>query len=158
MNDPRALVRQLEACVQEELGAQKRVLDLLNRQEAALREGAPRAIDAATRAMQGELASLAARTERRNLLVRRLATVWSVDKGALTLASIAARSGKDGERLMRMRADLRLASARVARQTRRNAQTANLHQRTWNGILEDVLDALTGDDAPSDGRLVDAEA
>ena len=158
MSDLRTNLRQLEACVQEEHGAQARVLSRLKAQGVALQAGRPDEIATATRALEGELAGLAARTERRCALLRRLASSWGVSAGALTLASIAERAGPEGERLQRMRAGLRRVLAEVARQTRRNAQTAKLHQRTWNDLFEDVLGELVGSEAPAGGRLVDAEA
>lgn len=158
MNDVKVLLRQLEACVQEELGAQGRALEGLRAQGEALRLGDPAALDACGRRLEGELGSVAARGERRALLIRRLAGAWRVDPRALTLASIAERAGDEGRRLARMRARLREVAAGVARQTRRNALHARLAQRTWGEVLEGVLAGISGQSAPVDGRLVDAEA
>lgn len=158
MNDLNTNLRQLEACVQEEHGAQARVLERLKLQATALQGGDQDEIATATRALEGELVGLAARAERRNALMRRLAGLWGVSARALTLSSIAERAGAEGARLVRMRAGLRRVTADVARQSRRNAQTAKLHQRTWNRLFEDVLDELVGSDASARGRLVDAEA
>ncbi len=161
MKDTGLLLRQLEACVQEEIGAQGRALARLEAQEAALRAGAPQEIAASTRDLEDELESAGSRGERRSLLARALGARWGIDPKALTLASIAERGAKEGTRLVRLRDELRRATAGVARQVRRNALLARLHQRAWSEILAGSLEAAGGADSPIEetrGRLVDAEA
>lgn len=158
MTDVRALLRQLEGCVQEEIGAQARACERLQAQELALRGGQAESMHASTQALEQELASAPARAERRAALVRKLAAVWGLDARTLTLGSIALRSADEGQRLARLRKELRLSAARTARQTRRNALAARLHQRAWSEILEGALSAVGGEEALPGGHLVDAEA
>lgn len=161
MRDATLHLRQLEACVQEELGAQGRALAGLEVQAAALRAGDPARIAASTREVELELGSARVRGQRREHAVRALGGIWSVDPGLLTLASIAERAAEQGARLGRLRSDLRRAAAAVARQVRRNALLARLHQRAWSEVLDGALAAAAGSSARSDesgGRLVDAQA
>lgn len=158
MSDTRAILRLLEACVQEELGSQRRTLERLVAQQAALRAGEPGALDERGREIEAEIGASLERAERRTVLLHTLGAAWAVDSRTLTLASIAERSGRDGERLGRLRAELRSAAAATARQLRRNARAARTHQRAWSEVLEGVLSAATDADSPAGGRLVDAEA
>lgn len=158
MKDVRALLRQLEAGVQEEIGAQARAAERLEEQAAALRSGDPAALVARTGELERELAAAPARAERRAALMRLLAGAWAVDSRSLRLSSVALRAGDEGRRLEKLRGELRLAAARTARALRRNALAARAHQRAWSEILEGALCASAGDGAPAGGRLVDAEA
>lgn len=158
MNDVRALLRQLEGCVQEEIGAQGRAAARLEAQAEALRSGEAATLMESTVDVERELAAAPARAERRAALVRALATAWGVDPKSLRLSSIVLRAGEEGRRLERLRADLRTATARSARATRRNAMVARLHQRAWGEVLEGALAVVAGDEALPGGQLVDAEA
>jgi len=158
VSDVRATLRQLEGCVQEEIGAQGRAAERLEAQAEALRTGDPAALAASTLELERELAAAPARAERRAALVRALAARWSVDPRSLRLSSIALRAGDEGRRLERLREDLRGATARAARAMRRNALVARLHQRAWSEVLEGALATVAGDEALPGGQLVDAEA
>jgi hypothetical protein len=158
VNDLGALLRQLEGCVQEEIGAQARALERLTAQSAALRSGDAPRLDERTRELEAELSGAGVRADRRAALLRKLAALWAVDARVLTLGSIVLRSGTEGQRLGRLRSELRQAAARTARQLRRNALAARLHQRAWGEILEGTLSAVAGEQGMTGGRLVDAEA
>lgn len=158
MKDVRGLLRQLEGCVQEEIGAQGRVAERLEAQAAALRTGDPVVLASTTAELERELSGAPARAERRAALVRVLAGSWGVDSRSLRLSSIAMRAGSEGGRLERLRGELRAATARTARTTRRNALVARLHQRAWGEVLEGALAVVAGDEALPGGQLVDAEA
>lgn len=158
MKDVRATLRQLEGCVQEEIGAQGRAAQRLEEQAAALRRGDAAALCAATAELERELAAAPARAERRAALLRELARAWGVDARSLRLSSIALRAGDEGRRLEKLRGELRQAAAGAARATRRNALVARLHQKTWSEVLEGALCAGGGDQALPGGQLVDAEA
>ena len=157
MSDVRALLRQLEGCLQEEIGAQARACECLQAQEADLRSGDAQALDASSRALEVELSSAPARGARRALLIAKLAGAWRVDARSLTLGSIVQRSAGEGTRLKRLRDELRQVTAGMARQMRRNALAARLHQRAWSEILEGAIGAMAGDEALRGGHLVDAE-
>lgn len=156
--DVRATLRQLEGCVQEEIGAQGRAAERLEAQAEALRSGDAERLLERSAELERELSSAPARAERRAALLRRLAQAWGVDARSLRLSSIVLRAGDEGRRLDKLRGELRLAAARTARATRRNALAARLHQRAWSEVLEGALCAAGPEGAPPGGRLVDAEA
>lgn len=158
MSDVSAILRQIEACVVEELGAQRRVLERLAAQEAALRSTDPAALGARGREIEAEVDASLQRSQRRTALVGLLAAQWQVDARTLRLASIVERCGREGERLARLRGELRQAAAATARALRRNTRAARAHQRAWGEVLEGVLSAVAQGDVQSGGRLVDAEA
>lgn len=158
MKDVRATLRQLEGCVQEEIGAQARAAERLAGQAQALRSGDPAQLVEKTAELEREIAAAPARAERRAALLRELGAAWGVDARTLRLASIVLRAGDEGRRLDRLRGELRAAAARTARATRRNALAARLHQRAWSEVLEGALCAGSPDGAALGGRLVDAEA
>ena len=92
MNQVMTLLRQLEAHVQEEIGAQSRVLAALEAQGEALRSHESARIVAATSTLDAEIMAQARRTERRNELLSALAAAWSLPTGTLTLGSIVQAS------------------------------------------------------------------
>lgn len=158
MNQVMTLLRQLEAHVQEEIGAQSRVLAALEAQGEALRSHESARIVAATSTLDAEIMAQARRTERRNELLSALAAAWSLPTGTLTLGSIVQRVGDEGRRLARQREELAATVGNVARQSRRNGLVARLHQRVTSEVLQAVL-VESGDDAvlAEGGALVDAE-
>ena len=159
MNDVRAILRKLESWAVEELNAQRRTLERLQQHGAALRDGDPAALEARGREMEGEGAAGIERAARRTALLRLLGSQWGVDPKSLTLASVAERCGRDGERLARLRTDLRRAAAATARAVRANTRAARAHQRAWSEILGELLSLGPGQaDLPAGGQLVDAEA
>ena len=158
MNHVMTLLRQLEAHVQEEIGAQSRVLAALEAQGEALRSHESARIVAATSTLDAEIMAQARRTERRNELLSALAAAWSLPTGTLTLGSIVQRVGDEGRRLARQREELAATVGNVARQSRRNGLVARLHQRVTSEVLQAVL-VESGDNAvlAEGGALVDAE-
>jgi len=166
VSDVQVILRKLESWAVEELNAQRRTLERLQQHGAALRNGDPAALEACGREVEGEGAAGIERASRRAALLRLLGSLWSVDPKSLTLASIAERCGRDGERLARLRADLRRAAAATARAVRANLRAARAHQRAWSEILGELLSLGPGQlglgtdqaDAPAGGQLVDAEA
>jgi hypothetical protein len=158
MNQVMTLLRQLEAHVQEEIGAQSRVLAALEAQGEALRSHESARIVAATSTLDAEIMAQARRTERRNELLSALAAAWSLPTGTLTLGSIVQRVGDEGRRLARQREELAATVGNVARQSRRNGLVARLHQRVTSEVLQAVL-VESGDNAvlAEGGALVDAE-
>ena len=158
MNQVMTLLRQLEAHVQEEIGAQSRVLAALEAQGEALRSHESARIVAATAALDSEIAAQAKRSERRVELLSALAAVWSLPAGTLTLGSIVQRVGDEGRRLARQREELTATVGSVARQSRRNRLVARLHQRVTSDILQAVLVENGSESVLAEGgALVDAE-
>jgi hypothetical protein len=150
-------MRHLEAYVQEEIGAQRRTVSLLEAHEQALYTTLPAVIQEATKALEEDLRPVQARARRRDELLRAFGRLWGVEASTLTLGSLIERAGPDAERLQRQRQDLRDATAKVARQARRNAVAARTHQRLTADIIESLL-AQGGEPVENGGSLVNAEA
>jgi hypothetical protein len=157
MSNTTTWLRQLEACLQEELGAQSRWLTLLEAQERALLSHERETILATSSALQAEFSGASGRTRRRDELVGRLAQTWGVAAASLTLASIVERAGAEGERLRRQRGELEKVSRRVQKLARRTGSAARLHSRLSNDIVRACL-ATSGADVESSGAMVNAEA
>jgi hypothetical protein len=158
MNQVMTLLRQLEAHVQEEIGAQGRVLAALEAQGEALRSHDSARIVEATAALDREILAQARRAERRTELLTALANVWGVAPATLTLGSIVQRVGDEGRRLARQRDDLQHAAGSVARQSQRNGLVARLHQRVTSQVLQAVLvDGGDGASLTEGGTLINAE-
>jgi len=158
MNNETTLLRQLEAYVQEELGAQGRLTGLLEAQERALLSHEREQLEAASTALQAEFIGAASRAKRRDELVGQLAKSWNVAASALSLSSIVRRFGADGERLRRQRVELERAVKRVQKLARRTASAARMHSRLSNEIVRACLSAADGVDVHEGGSLVNAEA
>jgi len=152
------LMRHLEAYVQEEIGAQARLLALLEVQEQAVLASDQEAIVAANRKLDAELGSSAARARRRGLLLEGFGRSWELDPSTLTLSSLCERVGSGAERLQRQRTELRAVTAKVARRARRVGAAARSHQRLTAEIIETVLTGAEGEGLAAGGVLVDAEA
>jgi len=152
------LLRQLEAYVQEEIGAQGRIHTLLEAQSAALSSGVPARISESTRALDAETESAQRRGARRATLIAGLAQAWGLAASSLTLSSIVARTADEGERLARQRLELERAVLRVRKLTRRNNTIARFHQRLSADLLQAVLAPENDARVTDGGTLVDAEA
>jgi hypothetical protein len=136
----KTLSEALEALIGDEIAGKSRLEQELERQEKALVSGRPDDIDAATHAVEIELAREFDRARRREAIFARLASSWNVSAGALTLASIAERLGAGGEKLDAMRGELRASIARVLRRNRRVARLVHVQR----GIVNDTVTALLG--------------
>lgn len=148
------LVRQLEACLQEEKGVQGRLLALLEAQEKAALAGDGDALVITGDDLERELAGETTRERRRRELLAGFAAAFGVPARILTLSSIVERLGSEGERLGRLRAELRETLLAVRGKSKRVAVIARGHQ----DVLRDVLRVLLGDSSETGGVLVDAEA
>jgi hypothetical protein len=158
MSSVTTLLRQLEANVQEETGAQRRLLELLGAQDMALRSHAALSISETTRALEAPLESAERRTNARRAILASLASAWNVSADALTLSSIATRAGEDGERLRRQRDELERVTRSVQKLARRNGTVARFHQRLTADVLQAVLASDADAPVADGGTLVDAEA
>jgi len=136
-----ALIR-LDAWIQEETEAKKRLLGVLDRQHDAIAANDTAGIIDTGLALEEELSSNPRREKRRRELASELGRTWGVAGSTLTLGSILERAQGDGietDKLARSRAELRDAASRVLRRGRRIAALAKYHQ----GFLEELLSALT---------------
>jgi hypothetical protein len=153
-----SLINGLESWIQEELLARRRMLALLDRQEAAVKAARGLELEQCVRAIEEELEGQARRDEKRVKLFAELGASWSVDPSALTLSSIGERAGPAAERMLVLRDELAQAGEKLVRRNRRVSALLNAHQR----VIEELLGALVairgGDASARSGGLVNAEA
>ena len=158
MKSERSLLNHLEVCVAEDLVAQKRLVELLTRQEEMIVQNDTKGLQEATEAMEAELRLAPTRSGNRERILRQLARTWRVHRDTITLSSAAERAEEGGDRIRDLRRELRSTCADVARANRRLAALTTLHR----SIVRDVIDTLLGDENGSPillaGTLVDAEA
>jgi hypothetical protein len=150
------LAIQLEAWVQEEIGAQGRLSGALAALERAVRAGQARAISTAGTTLEAELAHAPAREARRRVLLGRIAASFGLAPQGLTLARVVARlevERVDVARLTELRAELRTRVAEVKKVTRRLAAMAQYHRGLFDELCQKLLDRGEG---ASSGQLVDA--
>ncbi len=151
------LLRQLEAYIQEEIGAQSRMLGSLEDQALALKINAPERMLAATQALESEIAATQSRSRRRNELLAGLAQSWEVAPEALTLSSVVRRAGEEGTRLARQRGELERLAQRTSTLARRNGTAARFHERLTQDVVRALLALEDGVCVEDGGRLVNAE-
>jgi hypothetical protein len=151
-------LRQLEAHLQDEIAAQHRAATLLAEEEAALLGRDPALVLERTTALERELHGGVARARRRAELFESLGALWNVPADVLTLSSIAERAGAQGERVRRMRGELRELCASNVKLARRVGALARTHQRFFSDVLQTVFGELGASNASAGGRLLDAEA
>jgi hypothetical protein len=143
-----------EAWLQEELGAQQALLATLGRLERAARAGSAAELEGGGTELAGLLAPADAREARRRALLARMGAALGADRATVTLSAFTARlaaSGIDGERLERLRRELRSTVADVLKVTRRLVAVARYH----GGLLDELCRLLTAG-AGGAGQLVDA--
>lgn len=146
-----SLVLKLESWVQEEIGAQRRMVDLLAKQEAEIMACRPEEVSACGKAIEGELSTVPGRERRRREVVEALARAWGLGSGVLTVSSVCVRldeAGIDATRLRRMRDDLRDATAKALRLGRRISVLARYHGE----LFQEVVGVLVGNPAGSQGE------
>lgn len=153
-----SLLNSLESYIQEETGARKRMLTIVERQERAIVSGSALALEQATRSLESELGAQIERTRRRENLFAAFGSLWGISPETLSLSSILERGGDDCSRLAALRRELRDATASLARRNRRLAALMTLHRR----VVHDLIGCLAQDDGASalsaSGTLIDAEA
>ena len=158
MRDPRAIAMHLCAWAREELEAQQATLDVLERQEQAVRERDLDGVEMTSIAFERLTARAQSRTKRRGQLLRLLADVWQVPVGALTLGSVAERLGPNGQELAGLRQELRDGAAEVLRRNRQVGALVATFRRVAGEVVELLLTDEDGTSLTTGGALVDAEA
>ena len=151
------LMRRLEAYVQEEIGAQRRLLEILEAQEHSIRSGDAAAIAQRGRKIEQVLSTRAERARQRNALMELFGRLWDVAPSTLTLSSICERMGEESALLLRQKEDLRNVVAAVTRSSRRLASAARLYRRLIAEVIETVLAGEDEACVSAGGTLVDAE-
>jgi len=151
------LVPRIEALVQEELCAQRRVLENLVRQENALTNADIASLEGALSEARDLAAGASPRESQRRMLLKDFERLWGVSAKSLTLGSIAARLGGSGRRLKRMRAELSDELREVGRTAARVRTFARYHQGVIREAVERVVEQ-EGGVASEGGTLINAEA
>jgi len=151
------LVPRTEAWVQEELGAQRRLLENLRLQQAALEGSDLASLDEAVRAGRDLTRRSTERDRRRKMLLKDFQRLWGVSAQSMTLGSICARLGGSGRRLKRMRDELRDVLRDIARTSQRVRTLARYHQGVIHEVVETVVEQ-EGGSMERGGTLLNAEA
>jgi len=154
-------VFQLQAWAKDELEAQRRLLGLLQRQEAAVRAGCTADVRQSGEELERELPGGATRERVRTQVIAELARGFGVPAQTLTLSSIVERgqaSGEDVTGLRRLRDELRTCAAAVVKTGRRIASLARYHQEVLSDLMHVLSSSGMESQAPGDGALIDAEA
>lgn len=151
------LAIQAEAWVQEEIGAQRQLLDSLARTEVAARAGDAAALERGGRELSGLVALAGPRAARRRALLGKLSTELRLAPGELRLSRLVEQLGGEhgnGQRLAGLRAELRAVVAAVVRTGRRLTAMARYH----GGLLEDVCQLVSPrtDEVGREAHWVDA--
>lgn len=149
-----ALLSRLEAWAQEELGVQQRLAVALTEHERVLGSGSPDEIEASIAALDASDPRGSARRRELDTVLRSLARVWGLAGSTLTLGSVAERFGPQGDRLTRIRTNLRDACREVQERSRRITLVAK-HQRD---IVHLALESVVGREGfdGTRGSLVDS--
>jgi hypothetical protein len=151
-----SLVLQLEGVVCAEIAGKDRQVAIIALEIEAVKHNKPKKLEAAVRELERELTLQVERGTRREKLFAGIGAQLRIAPGALTLTSIAERTGS--ARLAELRTELRDKTALVLKQNRRLSALARMNQR----MVEDLLKLLLGDEhgerMDSAGALVDAEA
>ena len=150
-------VNRLVAVAREEVASQERIAALLERQEASVRRPGDEEFQAATAALETELAGAPQRASRRDRALRDLAAELRVAPSALTIGSVVERLGDRGAALAIERDRLRDAAREVQRRNRRVATLVRLHRQVTKELIQVVLGPSDGGDVHSGGSLIDAE-
>lgn len=152
------LLGRLEAWVQEEAGAQMRLLELLRRQRAALCASRRDGVEKAALAVEATMAERDARDRRRDDLIGAFARHFDVDPAALTVGSIAERLGDNGVRLAQMRAQLRTKTIEVQREGRIVAVLVRQNRALLREVIECVVGTAEAGVSDDGARILDARA
>ena len=163
MENLQSLMNHLESCMRDHVGAQNRMITLLEEQERCVLEERPAAVELATQALSAELRTVPERTARRDKILARFALAWGVAAGSLTLSSVADRfgageSGGDSGKLRELRDELREATAKCMRLNRRVSALVRLHRRVMLDVIDSLLSDEENDPMRETGTLLSAEA
>lgn len=153
----RPLVRRLEAWVQEEIGAKRRLEELLNTQEQAMSQPDASALETATQQVAQAVQQETQRATARHHILGALAMEWGTTERALTLGGVALRAGAEGARLGRMRLELREVCQASLSRGRRIALVAQAQRSVLGEVLQSVVGAAADGELGS-GCMVNREA
>lgn len=151
------LVRRLEAWVQEEIGAKRRLEELLEAQEQAMSQPDASALETATQQVAKAVQLETQRASSRHQILGALAKEWGTTERALTLGGVALRAGAEGTRLGRMRLELREVCQASLSRGRRIALVAQAQRSVLGEVLQSVVGAAADGELGS-GCVVNREA
>ncbi len=160
MQSTSVLLKQLEAHLQEEIGAQDRLFLVLSQHELALHGGRPPQNLHGAREFESEMAAAQVRGARRRALVSEVGRALSLPESKWTLESIVARGGELGlttDRLGRQREDLRRSLAQVQRCARRCDRATKVQRALLAASLEALVGSRDARAHAEAGCLVDQE-
>ncbi len=146
-----------EAWLQEELGAQRAVLAVLERLDGAARAGSSAAVESGAQELAGLLALGGAREARRRALLGRLGGELQLPARDVNLTKLSARlaaAGIETQRITALRAELREVVARALKAGRRLAAVAKYHR----GLLEELCQVFLAEAPAGERNLIDARA
>ncbi len=156
MTSLRQLLLELESYLQEEIDARRRMIDVVARQEGAVKDGLSADLERATRDLERELSGQVERARRREKILAGFAAAWGVAPSVLTLSSIAERVGPGTEKLRALRGELRDATASLAKRNRRLAALTTLYRRVLGDVIETIVSGEQGAPLKDTGTLVNA--
>lgn len=157
-------LRELEAWSQEELAAKQREERWLADLERALIAEESEQVASLIEHLESSRQACVAREPRLSQARGVLAAHLGLPVEACTLGSLAERCGAEGERLARLRGDLRAQVHRVSLRTKRVGTLARQQRRFLSEVLVELFGVDPGDslgaegEAPCNGRLVDSRA
>jgi len=146
-----------ESWLQEELAAQRSILDVLARLENAARAGKGAELAESGRALEGCLSGVAPRETRRAALLAKLGSSLGLASREVTLSTLCARlveHGLDTKRIEALRGELRDTVTAVSHASRRTAALAQYHRN----FFEELCQLLSAGSPSEQGHLVDARA
>ena len=152
-----SLTIHVEAWLQEELGAQRSILVVLSRIEAAARAGSSGELASSGHELESLLAQVGTRDGRRAALLAKLAAALGLAPQGVTLSRLFTRLSEarvETARLESMRSELRAVVRSVVEAGRRMAALAQYHR----GLLEELCQLLRAGSPSHEGHLVDARA
>ena len=151
------LIPRLEAWVQEELNAQRKLLVNLKQQEVAIKVTDLDTLESSIAEGRSLRSEAGPRDRRRHMLLKDFERVWGVSMKTLTLGSIAARLGSNGRRLAILRKELKTTVTEIGQVAQRVRTFARYHKTVIHEVVENVLD--TNSTALKEGgALVNTEA
>ena len=153
-----SLLNHLEAWVRTEIAQQEKLAELIDNQIAAIQNASSEEFEQCTLAVDQALNATPERHAQRDRILTGFERLWDVPASAMTLRSIAARVGQEGERLLALRDELRERSAVVLKQGRKAQALFNLHRSLFREVIETLLTDENGSPFDQEGALVDASA
>lgn len=150
----------LVAVLRDEVAAQERILELLERQESQVVAPSSEGFSAATEALEAELQRAPHRAQKRGKALSGLASAFGVSAQAMTLTSLVERLGAAPQAAAIAAERDRLAenAAHIQRRVRRVGALVRMHREVTRDLVQLILGSgEDGEDVRQGGTLIDAE-